>query len=240
MRALVLGLAVWLAPFAAQAQLVRVQVQQPTDVAFAADSESGMLVVAENGGAGYAPGYYKFVRIDREARRVLEPVDLLVGAVRGQVLFGPPRPGAPLVTHGFHYAIVAPGDYALVYWNSSVINPGSSNYRSACLSESAPIYSVGAGAIAVVHAPDRAASLWDLGGVRRPLLRLFPEGTTLDYIRSAEKAALDFAETAATNTRLTAPYAMASPIGTLAFDVPARADHDACQPGDGFTVTLAH
>lgn len=152
MRAAVLGIAVWLAPFAADAQLVRVQ--QPTNVAFEASNQNGMLVVAENGGTAYAPGRYRFVRIDREAGRPLEQVDILVGSVRGEVLFGW-RPEARPASHAFHYAIVPAGEYALVYMDSSANNVVSATSRWVCANDAAPIYTVGAGAITVVLAPDR-------------------------------------------------------------------------------------
>jgi|CXWL01.1.fsa_nt_gi hypothetical protein len=238
MRAVVLAISVWLAPFAADAQLVRAP--QPTNVAFAASSENGMLVVAEGDGTSYAPGRYRFVRIDREARRALGHIDIEVGPGRGQVLFGR-RPEALPVTHTFHYVVLPAGDYALVYWDSSANNVVSSTTRRSCLTDAAPIYVVAAGAIAVVRTPDRIAyDLYrDNGFVRRPLLRRFPQGTTVEHLTSEEKTALDFAEIVATNTLLTAQHSIAPTIGALAFEAPERARLDECLPGEGFSITLA-
>jgi hypothetical protein len=238
MRALIVGLAIWLAPFAANAQLVRTP--QPTNVAFSAESASGMLVLAQSDGTSYAPGIYRFVRIDRTAGRALEVIDIEVGAGRGNVLFGR-RPDALPVTHSFHYAVVSPGEYALVYFDSSANNVVSNTSRWSCENEAASIYAVGAGAVTLVRPPVRIPyDLYrDNGFVRRPLLRRFPEGTTVDYLDSPEKAGLDFAEIVATNARLTAPYTIAAPLGVVAFEAPERARRDQCTLGDGFAVTLA-
>lgn len=75
--------------------------------------------------------------------------------------------------------------------------------------------------------------------MRMAVLGQFPPGTTLEYLRSDEKTALDFAEIAGTNTSLTAPYAFAAPVGTLTFEAPEGARLDRCLPGEGFSVTPA-
>lgn len=155
MRAFFLGAVLCLVPFAADAQFMA-QVPQPTNVAFAGSNENGMLVVAENAGTAADPGLYRFVRIDGDAGHTLSHVDIGVGAGRGQVLAGQ-RPGSAEITHVFHYAVVPPGDYALVFYGSSGTNVVIDWRRWACLSNAAPIFRVGAGAIAIVRTPDRAS-----------------------------------------------------------------------------------
>lgn len=237
MRAFVLGLMLALAPVAAQAQLVRVQ--QQTDVAFAADDANGMLVIAEDGGSSYPQGGYRLVRIDREAGQAFEPIDVDVGAARGPALFGY-REDAPMqVSTTFHYAILPPGEYALIYWDSWGTNIVTRTERWSCLNEAAPIYAVTPGRVTIFRAPLRIDYdiVRDNGIVRRTTLRRYPPGTTIDFLYSDEKAAIDFGEITATNTRLTAPYAIAAPIGTLAFEARERATRNQCVVGAGFSVT---
>lgn len=240
MRAAFLGIMVWLAPLAAGAQIfARVQ-EQPTDVAFAASNENGMLVVAEHFGTASDAGRYRFARIDREGSQVLDYVDIEVGAGRGHLLLGQ-RPGTPEITHVFHYAVVPAGDYALVYLDSWGTNSVSNISRWACLNNAAPVYAVSAGAITAVLAPDRASQdvFRDIGIARRAMLRRFPPGTTFEYLRSEEKAALDFAETVATNSRLTAPHSIASSVGTLAFEASEGARIERCVVGESFSIAAA-
>lgn len=239
MRGVVLGLALALAPVAAEAQLVRVQ--QQTDVAFAADDANGMLVIAENGGASYPVGEYRFVRIDRETGQAGEPIDVDVGAARGPAIFGY-REDAPMpVSTNFHYAIVPPGEYALIFWSRQVNRVVDHTVTHVCLNEAAPIYAVTAGNITVFRAPTRID--YDIvlnnGAVRRTILRRYPAGTTVDFIYSEEKLEIDFAEMRVTNTRLTAPHAIAAPIGTLAFEARERAARHQCVVGAGFTATMS-
>jgi hypothetical protein len=237
MRTVVLALMLALAPVAAEAQLVRAQ--QQTDVAFAADDANGMLVIAENGGASYPPGEYRFVRIDREAGQASEPIDVDVGAARGPAIFGYRDDAPMLISTTFHYAIVPPGEYALIFWSGQVNRVVSHTVTHVCLNEAAPIYAVTAGNITVFRAPTRIDYdlVRDNGTVRRAVLRRYPAGTTIDFLHSEEKLGLDFAEIKATNTRLTAPHAIAAPIGTLAFEARERATRNQCVVGEGFVVT---
>jgi hypothetical protein len=233
MRGIVLGTFVLFAPLLGCAPFVY---RYEPDTAFAANSPHGMLVVAENTGTGIAAGRYRFARIDRDARRVIDQVEFEVGAgIHGSraeesKLFGQ-RPDSPLVTHMFHYAFVPPGEYALFYMDSS----DRWEERWWCLS----IYQVTAGVIAVVHAPDRGGynMFTDNAQVRAQILRSFPSGTTFEYLQSREKAAQDFEEIVATNPLLTAPHGLVSSIGTLAFEARTDARRDQCVPAEGLTIT---
>lgn len=238
MRAMHFGIALLLITIAGCVTLARVQ--QPTNIEFGANNENGMLVVAEYNGTATEAGRYRFLRIDRETRRALGHVDVEVGVGRGSILFGR-RPGAPITTHTFHYALVPAGDYALIYMNASGTNIVTYTERWACLSGAAAIYHVAPGSIAVVRAPDRPGfDIYQFSALaRRNLISLFPPGTTIADLQSEEKAAQDFAEIAATNTLLTAPHRVAPPIGTLAFQARERGELDDCTPGQTFTITSA-
>ncbi|MEQ1812676.1 MAG: hypothetical protein ABL889_22305 [Terricaulis sp.] len=243
--ALAIGLAAWWYSQGAFAQLARAP--QPTNVSFTAESQDGMIVVAENAGTSVEAGVYRFVRLGGVEGQEREYIDIDVGAGRGQLLAGNLASGDE--THVFHYTLVPPGDYALIFLVSNELRFTSTGTAfvtrrdtyNACLSDAAPIYRVARGEIALVLAPDRNPydMFRDNGTARRMLLSRFPPGTTIDYLRSPEKAELDFVGVVSANPSLIAQYLWVAPVGALAFDAPAAADLDHCVVGEDLTLSLS-